>query len=171
MTQLELWLDSYSDIYSDFDSRLYSKRRISEDFIRELKYGLAHNEGFITDLIFLLPEEQRNHASEPLIIESLYAFFNGKQYSLEKLVRKKKWSAWVLLLGGMVLMWMDALIAGRLAPSVTAQFLRVLLQPAGWFFLWTAMQTLFYDLRQHSAERKFYTELAGVKCHFRSTAD
>ena len=42
MANLELWLDSYNDIYSDFDSRHYSKRRISEDFIQELRLGLKH---------------------------------------------------------------------------------------------------------------------------------
>lgn len=30
MIEINLWLDSYDDMYSDFDSRQYEKRRISK---------------------------------------------------------------------------------------------------------------------------------------------
>ena len=37
MADISLWLDDYDDLFSDFDSRNYLKRRVSEDFLEELK--------------------------------------------------------------------------------------------------------------------------------------
>ena len=53
--EISLWLDSYDDIYSDFDSRHYLKRRISKDFIDELEASLKYRTGRVENLILLLP--------------------------------------------------------------------------------------------------------------------
>lgn len=55
MKELELWLDSYDDIYSDFDSRHYLERRISEDFLHELRIEIKYSEQHASDMVLLLP--------------------------------------------------------------------------------------------------------------------
>jgi len=64
MTELSLWLDSYDDIYSDFDSRHYYKRRISEDFLYELEREMKYKEDEASCLMLLLPNQQRDEAVE-----------------------------------------------------------------------------------------------------------
>ncbi len=34
-SEVSIWIDTYDDVFSDFDSRPYSQRAISDDFIRE----------------------------------------------------------------------------------------------------------------------------------------
>ena len=51
MAELNLWLDSYDDIYSDFDSSHYLKRRISEDFLYELRTEMKYNEHYSGDMV------------------------------------------------------------------------------------------------------------------------
>lgn len=60
MTEISLWLDSYDDIYSDFDSHHYLKRRISEDFLHELRVEMKYKEHHGGDLVLLLPQERRD---------------------------------------------------------------------------------------------------------------
>ena len=59
MAELNLWLDSYDDIYSDFDSRHYLKRRISEDFLYELRTEMKYKEHHAGDMVLLLPQEAK----------------------------------------------------------------------------------------------------------------
>lgn len=35
--EISIWLDSYNDIFSDFDSRPISLRSLSDDFITQVK--------------------------------------------------------------------------------------------------------------------------------------
>jgi len=75
MTELSIWLDYYDDIYSDFDSRHYLKRRISEDFLHELRMAKKYKRERVTDLLLFLPQEKREGNSEKMIINSLKDFF------------------------------------------------------------------------------------------------
>lgn len=40
---ISLWIDSYDDIFSDFDPRHFSLRNISDDFLYEVKKGVNPN--------------------------------------------------------------------------------------------------------------------------------
>jgi len=74
---LGLWLQDYDDIYSDFDSRNYLKRRVSADFINELRISLKNkNEKIINDLVLLLPREKRDPGSEQKITRNLQNYFD-----------------------------------------------------------------------------------------------
>jgi hypothetical protein len=70
MKELELWLDSYDDIYSDFDSRHYRKRRISEDFLHELRTEMKYNEQHASDMVLLLPQDFRDQTAAKIIADS-----------------------------------------------------------------------------------------------------
>ena len=78
MKELNLWLDSYDDIYSDFDSRHYNRRRISEDFIHELRTEMKYRNMDAEHLVLFLPQSIRNEKSEKVILESLPVFFSSQ---------------------------------------------------------------------------------------------
>ena len=60
MAELNLWLDSYNDIYSDFDNRHYLKRRISDDFLHELRTEMKYKEHHAGDMVLMVPKERRD---------------------------------------------------------------------------------------------------------------
>jgi len=68
MEALRLWLDSYNDLYSDFDSRHFGRRRISEDFMHELRQAMTSEYATSKDLILLLPQKERQPETEKQII-------------------------------------------------------------------------------------------------------
>jgi len=167
MAALELWLDDYSDIYSDFDSRLYTKRRVSEDFVEELKRAFAHRDEFTTDLVLRIPVEKRDQSQEPFITESLYTFFKKRRSAYELMFNKKRAGSWLMLLAGILVMGAGSVVTFTIEHSVISQVLRVILEPGGWFFVWTGMDSLFYDLKGIKKEKKFYTDMATLHWHFR----
>lgn len=169
MPELDLWLDHYDDIYSDFDSRHYLKRRISDDFLYEVRTSFRHKEGHIDDLVLILPAEKRQEQAEQMIAESLNNYWHRQYESRREAARKKRGVGLLFLFSGMTLMVVNTFISYYYkSESFPLTAVRVLLEPAGWFMIWAAMETLFYELRTIKKEKNFFREISEAKIHFRS---
>ena len=84
---ISLWLDSYDDIFSDFDPRPFSEKNISDDFLYEVK-KVSMESGFsIGEIKLLLPEKVRNSETESIITTRLFSFFEKNQQTV---LKKKK---------------------------------------------------------------------------------
>lgn len=169
MAELSLWLDTYDDIYSDFDSRNYLKRRVSEDFIHELKHALQYRTERAFDLVLLLPEERRNQGDEQVITTNLKSYFET-QYSIQADKCKRNLRKGVVLgISGLLLMSIDSFASFKVTHTFLQVLLRVIAEPAGWFLLWASFDFLFYDRKALKKERRFFKELAELNIHFKSS--
>lgn len=169
MADLSLWLDYYDDIYSDFDSRNYLKRRVSEDFLYELKNALKYKKERISDLLLLLPQDKRDEPNEKAIAESLNNFFIA-QFRLQADHCRYKFNRGILLgIAGILLMTLNSLISFKGVHSLPLVALRVLMEPGGWFLLWASFDFLFYDWKELKKEREFFMELSEMNIHFKSS--
>ncbi|MFI5164948.1 MAG: hypothetical protein ACHQHP_06850, partial [Bacteroidia bacterium] len=165
MVELSLWLDYYDDIYSDFDSRHYLKRRVSEDFLYELKNALKYKKERVSDLILLLPQEKRDEPNEKAIAKSLKDFFSTQfTIHLDK-CRKKTNNGIAMGVTGILLMAINSFISFKSSHTATLVALRVITEPAGWFLLWASFDFLFYDRREIAKEREFFRELSEMNIH------
>lgn len=169
MAELNLWLDSYDDIYSDFDSRHYLKRRISEDFLHELRTEMKYKEHHAGDMVLLLPQEQRDDPAEKIIAKSLTDFFSDQFYFHRDKCRKKLNKGLVFFTAGVIIIVLNSWVSYYAAASFPVITLKVLLEPAGWFLLWAALDFLFYDFAELKKERNFYKELSEMHIRFKSS--
>ncbi len=104
MSELSLWLDYYDDIYSDFDSRNYAKRRVSDDFIYELRNALKYRKERMNDLVLLLLADKRDEANEKIISGSLKEFFTNRLMTSAGMCRRKLNRGIIFGIAGIVLM-------------------------------------------------------------------
>lgn len=169
MTELSLWLDSYDDIYSDFDNRHYLKRRVSEDFLYELQKEMKFKKDSADSLVLLLPEKQRDATSEETITRSLNDFFCNQYEFHQKKRRQKFRHGIILLVTGIIIMLVNSWVNFRFAPAFHIVSLRLILEPAGWFLLWAGFDLLFYDFRVMKKDRDFFRKLCQMHIHFKST--
>lgn len=169
MSELSLWLDYYDDIYSDFDSRHYLKRRISEDFLHELHMAKKYKQERVTNLVLLLPKEKRAEDTEQVIVNSLKEFFKSQLQTHNDRYRRKLNTGIILLFSGLLIMIANSYITYRGFHSFLFSVFRIILEPGGWFLLWLAFDRLFYDLRPVKKEKDFFQELAQVNIHFKSS--
>ncbi|MGE5106323.1 MAG: hypothetical protein ACM3H8_02170 [Sphingobacteriales bacterium] len=169
MIEINLWLDSYDDIYSDFDSRHYLKRRISEDFLHELRTEMKYKEHHTGELVLLLPPETRNESSEKIIANSLTDFFISQFRFHQDKCRRKLNKGILLLVTGIIIMSLNSWLSYHSEVSYPIYGLKVLLEPAGWFLLWAALEFLFYDYTELKKERNFYRELSEMHIHFKAS--
>ena len=166
--QVSIWLDSYEDIFSDFDPRSFSERILSDDFISELKRLSREDEFGVGELRLLIPEKSRNEELEKTITKRLHTYFKRSNYFIFQRIKKSKEKGLLFAAGGIIMMLLASYISGIHSDSFWVKLLFVLFEPAGWFFVWTGMDNLFFSARQRSADLEFYTKLAKTKVIFAS---
>ena len=67
-------LDSYDDVFSDFDYGPFETRRLSQDLLAELS-GRLHRKGGNISLVFQMPEKLREHEVEAMVKTRLHQVF------------------------------------------------------------------------------------------------
>jgi hypothetical protein len=166
MADISLWLDSYDDIFSDFDSRNYIKRRVSEDFIDELKAALKYRTEHLDALVLLLPPDIRKADSEKDIVAGLKDQFRHRNEIFVAKHRKIFRKGILMSLGGLALMTISSLMTVKGYPAVA---LHITIDPGSWFMLWTGLDALLYDYRTAIKDSKFYALLEQLKIHFKDS--
>ena len=64
--EIRMQLEKYNDIFSDFDSRPYSEKALSDDFLAEAKKASFDRLEEI-DILFFLPKTKRDTKIELII--------------------------------------------------------------------------------------------------------
>lgn len=165
MSEISIWLDSYDDIFSDFDPRPYSHRSLSDDFLSETKKASRDKAGKL-ELRLLIPEQQRDLKNENVIKKRLHEHFNKHATLLKKEIKKtRNKSLFAAFIG--ILMMLAATSIGR-ADTFATRFMFVLLEPAGWFTVWFALERLFYTAEQKKSELEFYKKMSKCEILFSS---
>jgi hypothetical protein len=170
MTELSLWLDYYNDIYSDFDSRHYLKRRVSEDFLDELRLAMKYKIGQFNSLELLLENKKRDEQLETVIVKSLKDFFSDRYKFAAKKCKTKMSKGFVMLFFGILVVIANSFIIYSEWHFFLINILKLLLEPAGWFLIWGALDFIFYQYNALKEERDFLKELSRMTIYFKSDA-
>ncbi|MDP9249275.1 MAG: hypothetical protein M3M85_02045 [bacterium] len=164
---ISLRLEKYTDIFSDFDIRPYSKRALSVDFLDEIRGVISDKkdeEGI--EIILNMPEKDRNESHETVIKERIAGHFKRQYKSLQKEKRR------VLRLGiSMVILGIISMILATFiifedpAENLMLSFLVVFLEPAAWFLLWEGMDQIIFHSKKINPDLNFYKKMSGSGAH------
>jgi hypothetical protein len=169
---ISLILDTYEDLFSDFDPRPYSNRAISHDFLSECKYASRDKKNGELELRLLIPITQRNKLYESIIKRRLKNHFIKHVHEKRKelLNIKREGSIWFVI--GIFLIFMATLLyhngLALKGNSLLYEFLFVLFEPAGWFTIWTGLEKIFLDTRKELPDLEFYEKMAKADIYFHS---
>jgi hypothetical protein len=166
---LSLWLGDYDDIYSDFDSRSYLKRRVSADFINELRSALKNKNEKINDLVLLLPQKKRDTGIEQKITRNLKDHFAFQLHSFTENYSKSLKKGIVLFITATLLMIGNSIVTFQLHNNLLSSIIRIVLEPSGWFLAWISFDMLYYDLQKLRKEKGFFRELTEMQIIFQSS--
>jgi len=168
MSEISIWLDNYDDIFSDFDPRPYYQRSLSDDFLSEAKKVSSGKTGKKLELRFLIPEQQRNLKDEGTIRKRLREHFSRHAKLLYEDITKSRRTAAMLVFLGISMMLGATYIYSYLPDMFVYKFLFVLLEPAGWFTTWFALDKMFYTAETKKSEYGFYQKMAKCEIIFSS---
>jgi hypothetical protein len=167
LSEISLWLDTYDDIFSDFDPRPYSQRALSDDFLAEAKKASRGLKSGGIELRFLVPTAMRNQGQEAMIKKRLREHFRKHA---DMLLEEKKWTmkqGLFFVLSGILLMFTATYVLFTSPEkNFMASFLITLLEPAGWFMFWEGMQTMIFEPKKKAHDVEFYEKMACCAINF-----
>jgi len=167
-SSISLALDEYEDIFSDFDSRPYSERSLSEDFLYELERTSLNKEERGLVLTLILMKEKRNAGYERVILERLRSHFKRHHLRLEKKRDGETRTGILMVALGVVFMFLATYILYEVPRTFWTSFIVVLLEPAGWFTLWEGMSLILFRVKEIAPHLAFYRKMSGAKVAFAS---
>ncbi|OGY48267.1 MAG: hypothetical protein A3D39_00185 [Candidatus Buchananbacteria bacterium RIFCSPHIGHO2_02_FULL_39_17] len=165
--EIVLSLVDYNDLFSDFDSRQYSHRALSDDFLFELKQACRDKEGEL-NLNLLLPKLKRNPYHEALIKKRLKEHFK-KHFERKSKEKNKIFRQGSLFVGfGIVLMMAAAYFLYQQYASYNfwGSIVVVILEPGSWFLFWEGLELLIFESKKHSPDLQFYEKMNSCKINF-----
>lgn len=166
LAEVSILLDSYDDIFSDFDPSSYSARALSDDFIIQAKKFSISKSGNKMSLRLLLPANKRNEQEEKMIVKRLHSHFKAVRQQLEIEVRKTNTRGVILTLIGITIMIVASYISFKKPEKYPVHLLLVLFEPAGWFLLWAGLDHLVYSSKETKKDLNFYAKMAKSEIKF-----
>ncbi|MBW2963276.1 hypothetical protein KY306_00690 [Candidatus Woesearchaeota archaeon] len=169
LSKISLWLDDYNDIFSDFDSRPYEQRSLSDDFLLEAKKATRDKASGTIELNILVPQKLRNSHHEIIIKKRLRDYFKKNHFRSKKEIRGLVNHGLIFTFIGTVLMFVSTLIFFEEAQTTFfLSFLVVMLQPAGWFLFWEGLRMVIFESRTKKPEMEFNEKMSKCEIHFLS---
>ncbi len=163
---ISIWIDTYDDIFSDFDPRPYSERTLSIDFLNEVRQASKVKSSGKLELKILVPKEVRDPQSEEKVIGRLLDYFIHHRDQSQIEIRAMKRKGILLTLAGESLIIGAAYLSKLLSENFWIHLLIVIFEPAGWFMTWAGLEDLIYEVKEKKAEVMFYAKMSSCEIHF-----
>jgi len=159
-SEISFWLDSYDDLFSDFDPRSYPIRGISDDFLIEARKAIRDKEVEKIKVHFLIPILKRNKSNDNTIKKRLYDHFKKHYHLLLQEHKKVRRRGIILTLAGTLLMVSAGFVAAYENENTLYSVLLVLIEPGGWFLTWSGLDTLVFPHEAKTEELNFYRKMS-----------
>lgn len=162
---ISLILNTYNDIFSDFDPRPYSERALSDDFLIECRRAArdkAREQGI--EIRLLIPKTKRNKSEEAKIKKRLKDHFVKHAHQKHREVRIERRNGGIWFIVGTALIISSALLYPK--GGFMSNLLVVMLEPAGWFTVWTGLEKIFINFKEKHPDFDFYQKMSKVEITF-----
>jgi hypothetical protein len=161
ISQISLWLDNYTDIFSDFDPRPFSQRALSFDFLDEIQRATKEKKSGQIDLNLLIPSKLQNLSQENIIRKGLHEHFRKNYNNHSKEMKNILIYGSIMTAIGIFFMFSATYIAfTHKGATMFMAFLIVLLEPAGWFFFWEGLNTAIFRPKNLKQQLEFYSKMS-----------
>jgi hypothetical protein len=166
--EVAIALDTYDDLFSDFDIRGYGERALSKDFLDELRVRLRkYWPRPDLAIVLLVPSAERDREAEALIVSRIDRYFVEGRDKYERASRRGWLTALLFVSAGLVLSLAANLIVERF--SFLPLFKDFLLVPS-WFFVWSGFD-LVVNRDDIGKKRRYYKALSSASILFRDLVE
>jgi hypothetical protein len=163
---IPLILNSYGDIFSNFDPRPYSHRAFSKDFLQECQKASEDKKGDI-ELKLLVKKEIRNLKEEELIIRRIKEHFKKHFLEKKKELFNLRFIGLIWFLAGCFLIVLTTFLNSSDYQFIIRLIIAIA-HPAGWFFLWEGMGKIMIHSKEKKLEHLFNKKMSKAKVSFLS---
>ena len=166
VSEISLWLDTYDDIFSDFDPRPFTQRSLSVDFLDEIKRASRDKASGQIELKFLMPDKDRKTEIEMQIKRRLKEHFK-RHYEMQTSEKNTVFKHGLLTAGlGFLFMFAAVLLHYFIGEKMLTTILTTLFEPAGWFLMFFGFDNAFYGVKRMQPEVEFYEKMSKAETSF-----
>jgi hypothetical protein len=168
---LHIALDTYDDIFSDFDPSGYEHRILSDDFIKEMQKRYVETRKGDFEIHFSIPAIMRSQRIEALVKKRLKDYFQDQIRILDVEVEKRRNGGIVYFVLGFVLLLAIFYGESMYPTSNSAKVLATLITPLGWFGMWEGLDMYVRAPSKHEETIRFYSKFSKANYVFINEED
>lgn len=157
----QIALDTYDDLFSDFDPSPYETRILSDDLLKELRRRYAERGRGEFVVNFSLPKALRSEKTEALIKKRIKDYFRTKLKTVEK-DRKESVKKGALRFAAGLAVSLGLLFV----PALDAVPFITILSVLTWFLFWTGYDHLFEASHRLRKRKAFYEKFLKAEYKF-----
>lgn len=168
LKEVAVVIDSWDDIFSDFDPSPLSQRTVSGDFIDELKkrYRDVHKSDFT--ITIYAPASLHSVESEKMVVQRLKKHFRLIYLQKNKeLVRMRVRGLVFVCVGISSLSFLTLATYFKFLSELAIEISGIILMPLGWFGFWEGLSKLIDMSPAFIREGKFFEKLSKVTYKFK----
>ncbi|MDD5317316.1 MAG: hypothetical protein PHF51_01130 [Candidatus ainarchaeum sp.] len=160
-------LDTYDDIFSDFDYGPLETRRLSGDLVDEIEGRLRGPVCGRAELAFSVPAALRDARVEEMVAKRLKRFFADRLASARAEISRRRRAGALRLAAGSLLLGLEAVLLALAGSFVAVAALSSIAAPAAWYLSFTGLEFLVDVPKDMLKKRDIYSSLKGAKISFR----
>ena len=127
-------IDSFDDIFSDFDPSPLTQRTLSEDFIHELRKRYRETKRGSYAITIYAPHSLKDEKAERMVIKRLKEYFNFRALQSKKQLGAIRLRGFIFAAGGILSLGVLILLTYyKLLSQLGIELIGIVLMPLGWF--------------------------------------
>ncbi len=164
---ISIAIDTYDDIFSDFDPRDLTQRDLSEDFIIEITRRHRQDIKGKYDVVLVAPKSIEDPVAEKKIISRLNRYFNQKHARYVKAIHEIRIRGLIYIASGMALLIALTLLTYyRKLDTLTREIAGIMFMPLGWFGIWEGFSKIVDIPFKLESDTQVYRKLARAAYKF-----
>lgn len=167
LKEIAIVIDSWDDIFSDFDPRPLSERTVSGDFVDELKkrYRETRRGDFIIKIY--APLALKNEESERKVTQRLKRDFRLQYLQKIKILRRIRIRGIIFILIGISsLSFLTLATYFKFLDPLILEICGIILMPLGWFGFWEGLSKLIDTSPVFIQDSSFFEKLSKATYQF-----
>jgi len=165
--EVSMAIDTWDDIFSDFDPRPLSERALSEDFIFELKKRYRETRKGNYLITIFAPVTLKDEKSEKVVILRLKRHFKHRSLTRQReLARIRVRGVFFVMFGIFFLGFLTLATYFRYFSDLAIEILGIIFMPLGWFGIWEGFSKIVDTSPIVIQEEKLFDKLSTASYRF-----
>ncbi len=168
LNEISLAIDSWDDVFSDFDPSPLERRVLSEDFLLELRKHYRETPRGNYVITIYAPTVLKDDVSERLVVKRLKQYFKFRHLTAQKEVNVCVEKGLFFVVCGIGFLSSLTLITYyQLVSKLTIDLLSIIFMPLGWFGIWEGFSRVIEPAPFLKHDLELFSRLSKAVLKFR----
>jgi len=170
--EISIAIDTWDDLFSDFDPRPLSDRALSEDFIIELRKRYRETPLGVFTVSLSAPTGLKDEKTEKTVIQRIKRYFRHSALLRKKEINSIRLRGLIFVVIGIVLLTIFTFVNHyNLLSRLANELAGIILLPLGWFGIWEGCSKIIDTSRRVIEDAELLIKLSKAEYIIKYTED